>query len=101
MDSTIHYVVGRDGEVFTTAGAARRGLAVQHLQWTTACRRRRSTRPTKETLRAALNPAQGSWLYFTLVNLDTGETAFATTADEHPANVKKLQAWCAAHDGRC
>ena len=57
--------------------------------------------PTKDTLRAALNPAQGNWLYFTLVNLDTGETLFANTGEEHQKNVDKLQAWCAAHKGRC
>ena len=57
--------------------------------------------PTREELSAAINPAQGSWLYFTLVNLDTGETAFASTATEHQANVKKLQAWCQAHKNRC
>ena len=57
--------------------------------------------PTRDELRAAINPAQGSWLYFTLVNLDTGETAFASTNQEHEANVAKLQAWCQAHKGRC
>jgi UPF0755 protein len=57
--------------------------------------------PSKDTLRAALNPAPGSWLYFTLVNLDTGETAFASSPDEHMKNVQKLQAWCQAHTGRC
>ncbi len=40
-------------------------------------------------------------MYFTLVNLDTGETAFATTDTEHQANVDKLQAWCSANKGRC
>jgi UPF0755 protein len=100
MDSTIHYVVGRDGGVFTTPEQRdmdspyntykNKGLPPTPIN-----------SPTKDTLRAALNPAQGSWLYFTLINLDTGETAFANTSDEHLANVKKLQAWCAAHKGRC
>ncbi|NUS49889.1 MAG: aminodeoxychorismate lyase, partial [Nocardioidaceae bacterium] len=57
--------------------------------------------PDKDTLRAALNPAAGGWMYFTLVNLDTGETLFANTGEEHQKNVDKLQAWCAAHTGRC
>jgi UPF0755 protein len=100
MDSTIHYVVGRDGGVFTTPEQRdmdspyntykNKGLPPTPIN-----------SPTKDTLRAALNPAQGSWLYFTLINLDTGETAFANTSAEHLANVKKLQAWCAANKGRC
>jgi UPF0755 protein len=100
MDSTIHYVVGKDGGVFTTPEQRdmdspyntyrNKGLPPTPIN-----------SPTKDTLRAALNPAAGSWLYFTLINLDTGETAFASTADEHMANVQKLQTWCAAHKGRC
>ena len=35
----------------------------------------------------------GSWLYFCTVNLDTGETKFAATADEHDQNVAELRKW--------
>lgn len=100
MDSTIHYVVGKDGGVFTTPeqrdmDSPYNTYKVKGLPPTPI------NSPTKDTLRAAINPAAGSWLYFTLINLDTGETAFASTAEEHQANVQKLQAWCAAHKGRC
>ncbi|MCU1639169.1 MAG: mltG [Microbacteriaceae bacterium] len=43
---------------------------------------------------AAVHPADGSWLYFVTVNLDTGETAFSATLGEHNAAVRQLQAWC-------
>ncbi|GAA4155396.1 endolytic transglycosylase MltG [Gryllotalpicola daejeonensis] len=49
--------------------------------------------PGDGALKAAANP-QGDYLFFTVVNLQTGETAFAKTADEQNANVAKLQAWC-------
>jgi UPF0755 protein len=100
MDSTVHYVVGKDGGVYTTPEQRRtdspyntylyKGLPPTPIN-----------SPTRDELRAAINPAQGSWLYFTLVNLDTGETAFASNSTEHEANVKKLQTWCQAHKGRC
>ncbi|HET6987711.1 MAG TPA: endolytic transglycosylase MltG [Kribbella sp.] len=100
MDSTIHYVVGKDGGVFTTPEQREmdspyntyrnKGLPPTPIN-----------SPTKETLRAAINPAAGPWLYFTLINLDTGETAFASTPEEHLQNVKKLQTWCSTHKGRC
>ncbi len=51
--------------------------------------------PGKETLQAALAPAKGDWLYFVPVDLETGETAFASTYAEHQRNVAKLHAWCA------
>ena len=50
--------------------------------------------PGEVALDAALNPAEGSWEYFVTVNLDTGETVFSTTNDEHNAAVRQLQDWC-------
>lgn len=43
---------------------------------------------------AALHPADGPWLYFVTVNLDTGETVFTSTNAEHNAAVRQLQDWC-------
>lgn len=45
-------------------------------------------------IEAAVTPADGPWLFFVTVNLDTGETAFTTTGEEHNAAVRRLQAWC-------
>ncbi len=100
MDSTVHYVTGKDGGVFTT-DEQREIDSPYNTYRTRGLPPTPINSPGKDTLRAALNPAQGSWLYFTLINLDTGETAFASTPDEHQANVNKLQAWCTAHKGRC
>ena len=96
FDSTIHYITGRTGSVYTTAQARRinspyntynrKGLPPTPIN-----------SPTEETLRAALNPAKGSWLYFVTINLETGETAFASTGAEHAANVAKLHTWCGQH----
>lgn len=52
--------------------------------------------PSEKSLEAAVNPAEGDWYYFMVVNLDTGEIAYASTQAEHEANNQKLQAWCAA-----
>lgn len=46
---------------------------------------------------AALHPADGPWLYFVTWNLDTGETIFSATADEHEAAVDKWLAWMEEH----
>ncbi|MGO1569780.1 MAG: endolytic transglycosylase MltG [Canibacter sp.] len=47
---------------------------------------------------SALHPADGPWMFFVPVNLDTGETKFSTTNEEHDKAVAELQKWCAAHE---
>nr|WP_238355843.1 endolytic transglycosylase MltG [Kribbella sandramycini] len=100
MDSTVHYVAGRDGGVFTTEEQRDIDSPYNTYKYKDLPPTPISS-PTKDTMRAAVNPTKGGWLYFTLVNLDTGETAFARTASEHQANVNKLRAWCSANKGRC
>ncbi|WP_168915726.1 endolytic transglycosylase MltG [Microcella flavibacter] len=43
---------------------------------------------------AAINPADGPWLFFVTVNLDTGETVFSETVAQHEEGVAQLRAWC-------
>ena len=43
---------------------------------------------------AALNPVDGPWFYFVPINLDTGETVFSETFQQHNAAVRQLQQWC-------
>ncbi|MFC6159598.1 endolytic transglycosylase MltG [Kribbella jiaozuonensis] len=100
MDSTVHYVVGKDGGVYTTP-EQRKNPSAYNTYNHKGLPPSPINSPTRDQLSAALNPAVGSWKYFTLVNLDTGETAFATTFAEHQVNVAKLQTWCQAHKGRC
>lgn len=47
---------------------------------------------------AALHPVDGPWVFFVTVNLDTGETVFSETADEHQRGVDQLKAWCRETD---
>ncbi|MFC8733951.1 endolytic transglycosylase MltG [Luteimicrobium sp. NPDC057192] len=53
--------------------------------------------PGAASIKAVLNPADGSWLFWVTVNLDTGETKFADTYPEHLDNLAELRAWQAAH----
>ncbi|ROR81844.1 UPF0755 protein [Plantibacter flavus] len=46
---------------------------------------------------AALHPADGPWLYFVTWNLDSGETIFSTTQEEHEAAVDKWLSWMDEH----
>ncbi|MEV8376329.1 endolytic transglycosylase MltG [Kribbella sp. NPDC056861] len=100
MDSTIHYIVGRDGKVFTS-DEQRNTESAYNTYLNRGLPPTPINSPGKDLLSAALNPTPGPWRYFTLVDLDTGETLFAATGEEHQKNVQKLQAWCQAHTGRC
>lgn len=56
--------------------------------------------PGDAAIQAAMSPAEGSWLFFVTVNLDTGETVFTNTLAEHEAAVAQLRAWCADNPGK-
>ena len=53
--------------------------------------------PGDVAIDAALHPTKGSWLYFVLVNGETGETKFSKTLEEHEQGVAEFQAWIAEH----
>ena len=55
--------------------------------------------PGDRAIDAAVNPADGPWLYFVTVNLDTGETVFSTTYEEHLAAVDRWLAWMEENPG--
>jgi len=54
------------------------------------------TSPSKKALDAVLHPADGKWLYFMVVNLDTGETVFSNDRNGQKAAGQQYQAWCMA-----
>ncbi|MEY4349082.1 MAG: hypothetical protein RL719_379 [Actinomycetota bacterium] len=55
--------------------------------------------PGAAAIDAALHPADGSWIFFCTVNLETGETEFSTTLAEHERSVAKWRAWMVANPG--
>jgi UPF0755 protein len=49
-----------------------------------------------------MHPADGPWIYFVTVNLETGETQFSETLAEHEQGVEKWRDWCRANpDAGC
>ncbi|MBO3085538.1 endolytic transglycosylase MltG [Cellulomonas fengjieae] len=55
--------------------------------------------PGAVSIDAVLNPAPGDWIFWVAINLDTGETRFAVTNDEHNANRELLRQWQAENSG--
>ncbi|MBO9705161.1 MAG: endolytic transglycosylase MltG [Arthrobacter sp.] len=57
--------------------------------------------PGKMAIDAAAHPKSSDYLFWVTINLDTGETRFAKTLEEHNRNVALYQEWCSANAGRC
>jgi UPF0755 protein len=94
MDSTAQYGVDEaSGSVWSSAEALgsenpwntyqRDGLPVGPI-----------ASPGDVAIDAAMHPAEGGWIFFVTVDLDTGETVFSNTIAEHDAAVAQLRAWC-------
>jgi UPF0755 protein len=92
LDSTVSYVSQRSGDVWTTSAErsnsslyntyAHRGLPPGPIG-----------SPGEETIKAALNPAEGSWLFF-VPDYEAKTTRFSTTLAQHQKWVDKLKKYC-------
>ena len=94
-DATVSYGAGGTTVVPTTKQYAsnnayntykRKGLPVGPI-----------SNPGDAAIKAALHPANGSWLFFVTVNLATGKTVFSNTLAEHDKAVAEFSAWLKAH----
>ena len=91
LDSTVLYVTSSDGPFTTEADRATDSPYNTYLN--PGLPPGAIATPSAESVRAVLDPAEGDWLFFVTVNLSTGETAYASSFEEHQANVQKLQKW--------
>lgn len=97
LDSTVHYVAERSGDVFTTD--EERDIDSPYNTYKNAgLPPGPIDSPGTEAIKAALNPAKGSWTYFVTVDLESGETLFASSLKEHNKNVEQLQKYCEGSD---
>jgi UPF0755 protein len=97
MDSTVHYASGRRGSVWTS-DEDRAGDSPYNTYKTKGLPPGPISSPGRAALQAAIEPEKGKWLYFVAVNLDTGETRFSNTYEEHQKAVKELHTWCEASE---
>ena len=99
MDSTAQY--GFDEMHDGTASSSAEALADDNA-WNTYVRTGLPAGPISNpgdvAIDAAMNPVDGPWFYFVTWNMETGETIFSTTMQEHEAGIEQWHQWCADND---
>ncbi|MBR5950418.1 MAG: endolytic transglycosylase MltG, partial [Actinomycetaceae bacterium] len=90
MDSTVLYGVGKIG------GSPTQAELSQDTPYNTYIHAGLPPSPISNpgvgALEGVCNPAQGDWLYFVTVNLESGETKFSATLAEHEKNIEEYRA---------
>jgi UPF0755 protein len=95
LDTTVNYANGKSG--LTTTSTDRQNPSPYNTYLHPGLTPGPIGNPGEEALRAVLHPTPGAWLYFVVVDPDTGDTRFAVTGAEHQQNVALFQQWLRAH----
>jgi len=102
VDATVNYALGRPGiarltqdEINSVADSPyntykQTGLPPAPIE-----------SPGDEAIAAAAHPADGDWLFYTTVNLKTGETKFTDDYEEFKQFRAELDEYCATQSDRC
>ncbi len=81
MDSTVHYVSGRSGDVFTTPEERAADSPYNTYKYAGLPPGPIGS-PGEAAITAALNPEDGDWVYF-VADPETGDTTFSVSYSEH------------------
>jgi UPF0755 protein len=92
LDSTVSYISQRTGDVFTTP-AERASSSPYNTYRHAGLPPGPIGSPGEQTIKAALAPATGNWLYF-VPDYQENTTHFTSTLAEHDKYVAKLQQYC-------
>ena len=96
-DATVAYANNLEGTVWTTQ-AERDNPSPYNTYVHTGLPPSPIGSPGEKTIEAALNPADGPWLYWLVVNLRTGETRFNETYEGHLKDREVLRKYCETSD---
>ena len=96
-DATVSYGVG--GNTFTTSKADRSDKNRYNTYLYPGLPIGPISSPGSRAIDAVMNPADGKWLYFVSVNLETGETVFTETYEQHLKAVAQWLKWMRENPG--
>ncbi len=96
IDSSVAYGLGKPGTGLTTADTQDASNPYNTYKFL-GLPPTPIASPGAASIDAVMAPAEGDWLFWVTVNLESGETLFASTLADHTANVQKLREWQAAN----
>ncbi len=99
LDSTVSYITKRKGDVFTTS-EERASTSPYNTYRRAGLPPGPIGSPGEETIKAALTPAKGTWLFF-VPDYENKTTVFSTTLADHNKAVARLQEYCRNNDKEC
>lgn len=99
MDSTVHYAVNDYSSIYTDS-EMRQSDSPYNTYRVSGLPPGPIASPGEAAISAALSPSSEGSCYFVTVDLDTGETRFAETPEEHARNEDLWQQYCQDSD-RC
>ncbi|WNV77468.1 endolytic transglycosylase MltG [Geodermatophilus sp. DSM 44513] len=97
LDTTVNYATGKSG--ITTTPEDRANPSPYNTYLYPGLPPGPIANPGEQAIAAVLDPAEGDWRFFVVVDPDTGETRFARTAEEHQQNVLLFQQWLREQPG--
>jgi UPF0755 protein len=102
VDASVNYALGQSGTtVLTTAQIDSVANSPYNTYKQPGLPPTPIEAPGDDAIQAALNPAEGDWLYYVTVNLETGETKFADDYDTFLQYRGEYQDYCANESDRC
>ncbi len=96
-DATVAYANNLSGTVYTTQAEREKDSPYNTYKYTGLPPGPIGS-PGEATIKAALNPEPGPWLYWVVVNLRTGETRFNESYSDHLADVEVFREYCKTSD---
>jgi UPF0755 protein len=96
LDSTVSYVSKRKGDVWTTP-EERASSSEYNTYKHPGLPPGPIGSPGAKTIEAALNPADGNWLYF-VPDFENGATVFSDNLADHEKAAEKAREYCRTHE---
>jgi peptidoglycan lytic transglycosylase G len=97
LDTTIVYIFKTKGKL-TTTSEQRQSASRYNTYRYAGLPPGPIAAPGEAAIKAALEPADGSWLFFVTTDPSNGAMSFATTYEDHLKNVRKFRVYCQTHD---
>jgi UPF0755 protein len=96
LDATVNYALGKS-EINLTTEELQNTDSPFNTYTNTGLPPTPINSPGEAAMEAAVNPAEGDWLYYVTVNPDTGETKFTADYNEFLGFKAELSEWLAAN----